>query len=87
MNWMLKNSAGEPDGSWTLAAMSWAVVSLCLLLSMVQSIGGHVLSLKTPDTTLLLGYLTAMTGNYLLRRNKKDQLAADSDAPETPEVK
>lgn len=77
MEWMLKNSNGEPDGSWTLTVASWVVVSLCVMASMVESS-----FIKAPDATLLLGYLGAMTGNYLLRRNKKDTLAADSAAEE-----
>ena len=80
-NWMLKNSAGVRDGSFSLAVYSWIVVSLCLFLSSIESFG-NFLTFKIPDSTLLLGYLAAMTGNYMIRRNKKDELEAGSEQVE-----
>lgn len=74
MNWMLKNSKGKPDGAWTLCVVSFVVVSFCIFLSMIQGLTFKNLSIKSPDTTLVLGYLATTTGNYLMRRNKKDQV-------------
>lgn len=79
MNWMLKNSNGEYDGSWTLAVFSWVVVSLSILGSMLESVhvGSVLVDINVPSEALLLGYLATMTGNYLLRRNKKNDLASN----------
>lgn len=78
MNWMLKNSKGHIDGAWTLCVISFFVVSVSIFLSMVQglslNVGALDLTIKPPDTTLILGYLATTTGNYLMRRNKKDQI-------------
>ena len=76
---MLKNSNGEYDGSWTLAVFSWVVVSLSILGSMLESVhvGSVLVDINVPSEALLLGYLATMTGNYLLRRNKKNDLASN----------
>lgn len=74
LNWMLKNSKGIPDGSWSLAVFSWFIVSFCIVLPVIGkiTIKDFVLDPQAPDTTLLLGFMTTTLGNYLLRRNKKD---------------
>ena len=87
-NWMIKNSKGEYDGSWTLAVLSWLVVSSCIWLSVIEklTIGSFNMSFKVPSETLLLGYLAAMTGNYCFRRTKKDgQEAGTPDSEEKKE--
>lgn len=75
--WMMKNSAGEPCAMLTLAVASWAITSVLLISSVIKSlsIGKFGLELNAPDATLLLGYLGATFGAYVMRRNKKDHLA------------
>lgn len=84
-----KNSDGKPDGSWTLAVLSWMVVSFCLLVPLIETltVKSFTLSLKPPDTTLLVAYLGTMTGNYLMRRNTKDKLNANSEVTQIDEEK
>ncbi len=74
MDWMLKNSSNETDGSFTFAAISFLVTTFCVLLSCFDSltIGSVVLRFKGADNTLLLGYLTAAFSTYVVRRTTKD---------------
>jgi len=74
MKWMLKNSAGKPDGVRTLTVLSFAVVSFNVLLAMFDSvtIGERTFNIREPDVALLTLYM-GMTGTgYVMRRNKKD---------------
>lgn len=76
----LKNSYGEQDAMLTFATAAFALTSLCILLSMVESVsivGAADIQLKAPSETLVLGYLGAAFTSYVLRRNKKDQIASD----------
>ena len=79
---MLKNSAGQYDGSWSLAVYSWLVVCVCIFLSVFEklTIGSFDLSFKVPNDTLLLGFLGTMTANYCYRRTKKDANSSETDA-------
>jgi ABC-type nickel/cobalt efflux system permease component RcnA len=88
MGW-LKNSSGEPDAMLTFAALSFAVTSLCVLLSMVEStsLGNFDLDLKSPDMMLVSTYLATCFTSYVIRRNKKDQIVADSEVVEITEEK
>jgi len=76
----LKNSSGKQDAMLTFATASFALTSLCILLSMVESVstaGAANVVLKAPSETLVLGYLGAAFTSYVLRRNKKDHLEAE----------
>ena len=73
MGWMLKNSAGERDGAWSLTVVAFIIVSLCVIASMFDQItlGEKIIKFKSPDVALLTLYL-GMTGTgYVVRRNKK----------------
>lgn len=72
----LKNSKGHADAMLTFATISFFVTSLCVFLSMLESVslGGAEIVLKAPSETLVLGYLGAAFTSYVLRRNKKDHL-------------
>lgn len=72
--WMLKNSAGEQDGSFTFATISFLVVTTCVLLSSIEVIhlGSVEIVTKTADATLALGYLAACFSTYIVRRTQKD---------------
>lgn len=73
MTWMLKNSAGQKDGVWTLTVISFLIVSVCVILSMFEQIafGKVIFVVKTPDVALLTLYL-GMTGTgYVWRRGQK----------------
>ena len=84
MTWMMKNSYGEPDGVFTFSAIAFAIVSMCVLMSVFSSIviGSLTFNIRIPDEGLLLGYLGSTYTAYVLRRNTKDKL--DSTLP--PEV-
>lgn len=74
----LKNSNGKQDAMLTFATSAFALTSLCIILSMVESIvvpGAADIKLKAPSETLVLGYLGAAFTSYVFRRNKKDHLA------------
>ena len=74
----LKNSKGHPDAMLTFASAAFALTSLCIVLSMIESIvvpGSADIKLKAPSETLVLGYLGAAFTSYVFRRNKKDHLA------------
>jgi len=82
MNWMIKNSAGKPDGVWTLCVVSWIAVTLLILLSIFQGeakLGNFSFTIQPVDATLLLGYMAATWGSYVMRRNKKDDLDKGRD--------
>ena len=74
--WMIKNSAGEQDGTFTFATISFIIVTFCVLLGCIDqiSVGQSVLKLKTPDATLALGYLAASFSTYVVRRTTKDNV-------------
>lgn len=81
MNWMMKNSAGEPCAMLTLTVCSWVVATLLIALSLFS---GDVkiepwvdLKMKAVDPTLYAAYLGATFTSYVIRRNKKDTIAAD----------
>lgn len=82
--WMLKNSAGERDGTFTFATISFVVVTLCVFLGCIDqiSIGHTIFKLKTPDATLALGYLAASFSTYVVRRTTKDNNAQDEKQEE-----
>lgn len=86
MNWMLKNSAGKPDGVFSLVVGSWIIASVLLGLSVLDGtvkLGDLLdLTLKPVDSTLFVAYMGATFGSYVVRRNTKDKLAA---APEQVE--
>ena len=76
MSWMLKNSAGKLDGMFTLSVISFAVVSVCVFVSMFDQItlGSNVFHFKSPDVSLLTLYLGISHGSYVWRRNTKDNV-------------
>ncbi len=71
---MIKNSAGEKDGTFTFATISFIVVTFCVLLGCIDqfSFGQSQVKLKTPDATLALGYLAASFSTYVVRRTTKE---------------
>lgn len=81
--WMLRNSNDESSGSFTFAAISFAVVTLCVLLSPVGSItlGKIIITFRPIDTTLALGYLAASFSTYVVRRTTRD--SAEECPPKT----
>ena len=81
MGLWFKNSGGKPDAMFTLAVASWGVTTLLLLASVLQGevkVGNVSFTLGAPDATLMLGYLGACFTSYVVRRNKKDQLASEN---------
>lgn len=71
--WMIKNSAGEHDGTFTFAAIAFVIVSVCLVLSCFSSIviGSLTFNINAPPEGLLLGYLGSTYTAYVVRRNTK----------------
>lgn len=77
LDWRLKDAHGNPSSMLTFAAVAFLITSLCVVLSVIESIniGGHAqIALKAPDSTLVLGYLGATFTSYVFRKNKKDQV-------------
>ena len=72
----LNNSSNKSDAMLTFAAIGLFVTCLSLILGIMENvtIGEVSLSFEQPDTTLVLGILSATLGAYVLRRNKKDGL-------------
>ncbi len=79
--WMIRNSAGEEDGSFTFATISFVVVTFCVLLGCIDhvSLGSSTIKLKTPDATLALGYLAASFSTYVVRRTTKENIDTPKD--------
>jgi len=77
LSWRLKDAHGHHSSMLTFAVVAFIITSLCVVLSVIESvsIAGHAnVQLKGPDATLVLGYLGATFGAYVMRKNKKDQL-------------
>ena len=74
-HWLLKNSDDEPSGTFTFAVVSFVVVTLCVLLSVVNTVtvGALVITLKPVDTALALGYLAASFSTYVVRRSSQSK--------------
>lgn len=72
----LSNSGNRPDAMLTFAAVGLTVACVSLMIGVIENItvGTTSLSFEKPDTTLVLGILSATLGAYVLRRNKKDGL-------------
>ena len=78
LSWRVKDAHGNHSSMLTFAVIAFVITSLCVVLSVIESvsIAGHAnIQLKAPDATLVLGYLGATFGAYVMRKNKKDQLA------------
>ncbi len=73
--WM-KNSKGVPDAMLTFACVGLAISALAVIVSLLKSVSihGHDIVFNNPSETLVLGFLSATLGAYVLRRNKKDEL-------------
>ncbi len=79
MGWF-KNSGGKSDAMFTLAVLSWVVVTFSVLASLFHGdikIGNVSFTLNEPNAMLLLGYLGACYTGYVVRRNKKAQLESE----------
>ncbi len=72
----LKNSKGVPDAMLTFACVGLLISSVAVVVSLVKSvtIRGSEITFNNPSETLVLGFLAATLGAYVLRRNKKDEL-------------
>ena len=80
MKWF-KNSAGRPDAMLTFAAISFCVCAFALLAPVLNGLQipgtSYIIKLGVPDTTLVLAFLGATFTSYVVRRNKKDQIATE----------
>lgn len=78
-NWMIKNSKGEFDGTWSLAVYSWLIVSFCMIVSLIDSVTGKNLSfsIKGVESSVLLGYLATMTGGHLINKSNAGKLEVE----------
>lgn len=81
MNWMMKNSRGNRDSMLTFAFVSFLVVSLVILLSVVKSftVHGSTFEFHPPNDTLLLGYLSVSFTSYVTRRYTSEKLNRDKE--------
>jgi len=70
MKWMMKNSAGKPDAMLTFAAISFAVVTLNLLLSSFGSFDFKELAItfNALDASVMSAYLGVAFTAYVSRR-------------------
>mgnify|MGYP001486449416 CR=1 FL=1 len=84
----IKNSNGDKDAMLTFATISFAIVSLNILLSTIQemSVGSGVFSFQTMDSGTMTAYLAATFGAYVSRRWTRAKYQTPSletqDAPE-----
>lgn len=76
LHWALKNTAGRHDSMFTFASVGFIVTTIAVLTSLIQdmSIGNFHLTFKSPDSSLVLGYLSATFTAYVVRRNKTDDM-------------
>ncbi len=70
MKWMLTNSAGEKDSMLTFAAISFAVITLNILLSTFETVtfGSTTINFQALDSTIMAVYLGATFTAYVSRR-------------------
>jgi hypothetical protein len=66
MAMLLKNSSGEPSGSWTMVWIGFLVVTLWLLISIVSKIGHF--EIRPFSATEAMAYLTPLLTLYFGRR-------------------
>ena len=67
----LKNSSGKQDAMLTFATISFAIVSVNILLSSIQELGlpsGASISFQILDTGTMTAYLAATFGAYVSRK-------------------
>jgi len=71
-HWAMNNTAGKPDVLFTFATIGFLVTTACIVLSMFSeiNIGKDNFHIHTPDSTLLLGYLSATFTAYVVRRSQ-----------------
>jgi hypothetical protein len=76
MKWMLTNSSGKKDAALTFACIGLAIAAVSVFASTLESIvvGSTTVSFDKPDTTLVLGILSATLGAYVLRANKRQNV-------------
>ncbi len=66
MGMILKDSTGEPSGSWTMVWIAFVVVTIWLLVSIVAKIG-HI-EIRPFSAAEAMAYLTPLLANYWGRR-------------------
>ena len=67
----IKNSSGRPDAMLTFATISFAIVSLNILLSTIQEIAflsGSSMTFQIMDAGTMTAYLAATFSAYVSRR-------------------
>lgn len=86
MKWMLTNSAGEKDSMLTFAAISFAVITLNILLSTFETItfGTTTIHFQALDSTIMAVYLGATFTAYVSRRWTDTHYYSASEIAATP---
>ena len=80
----IKNSNGKQDAMLTFATISFAIVSLNILLSTLQevSIGAGTFSFQPMDPGTMTAYLAATFGAYVSRRWTRARYSTDIEDSE-----
>jgi hypothetical protein len=75
MKWMLKNSNGQPDGMFSFATVSFVVVTVVIILSMIKSftVGSFSMQFEEPNVPLLTLYFGGAFTSYVTRRSLKEK--------------
>lgn len=74
--WIL-NSDNKPDAMLTFSLIGLLAACWSLVISIIDSVtvGNVIVELNKPDTTLVLGILSATLGSYVWRRGHKAKLS------------
>ena len=77
----IKNSNGDQDAMLTFATISFAIVSLNILLSTIQEVSFSFgsFSFQSMDSGTMTAYLAATFGAYVSRRWTRAKYSSDSE--------
>ena len=83
---LIKGSDGAPSGTFTFTVIAFAIVSVCVIMSMFKTItvGSTIVEINTQNTELLLGFLFGPLGAYAYRRTTSEKMAAETPTEPTP---
>ncbi len=81
---LMRNSKGEHDGTWTCALISFLVVTVIVIVSMFDSltIGGSTVLFSEPNLPLITLYFGGSFTSYIVRKYQKKDTEAPGIVPE-----
>lgn len=87
--YLMRNSKGEHDGTWSFAVISFIIVTIIVICSMFNHIAiwGFSITFNEPNIGLITLYFGGAFTSYILRRNSKDKTDTSNVKPEEVQPK